>query len=39
MAIDYDGIARHDASAGNGKLQASPIPNGFEGSDDLPLPE
>ena len=33
------GHPRHARSAGNGKLQASPIPNGFEGSDGLPLPE
>ena len=38
MAIDYDG-AIEALVAGNGKKQASPIPNGFLGSADLPLPE
>ena len=38
MAIDYDG-AIDALVAGNGKKQASPIPNGFQGSADLPLPE
>ena len=38
MAIDYDGIL-DTTVGGNGKLQASPIPNGFEGSEGLPLPE
>jgi peptide/nickel transport system substrate-binding protein len=38
MAIDYDG-AIDALVAGNGKKQASPIPNGFLGSADLPLPE
>jgi peptide/nickel transport system substrate-binding protein len=37
-ALDYDGIL-DTTVGGNGKLQASPIPNGFEGSADLPLPE
>jgi len=37
-AIDYDG-AIEALVAGNGKKQASPIPNGFLGSADLPLPE
>ena len=37
-AIDYDG-AIDALVAGNGKKQASPIPNGFLGSADLPLPE
>lgn len=37
-ALDYEGIL--DVTVGgNGKLQASPIPNGFEGSEGLPLPE
>ncbi len=37
LAIDYQGVL--DATvAGKGKLQASPIPNGFEGSADLELP-
>lgn len=37
LAVDYQGVI--DATvAGKGKLQASPIPNGFEGSADLPLP-
>src|SRR5262249_4438150 len=36
-AIDYKGVL--DATvAGKGKLQASPIPNGFQGSAGLPLP-
>jgi peptide/nickel transport system substrate-binding protein len=38
MAIDYEG-AIDALVAGNGKQQASPIPNGFQGSADLPLPE
>ncbi len=38
MAIDYDG-AIEALVAGNGKKQASPIPNGFLGSADLTLPE
>jgi peptide/nickel transport system substrate-binding protein len=38
MAIDYDG-AIESLVAGKGKKQASPIPNGFLGSADLPLPE
>ncbi len=38
MAIDYEG-AIDALVAGNGKKQASPIPNGFQGSADLPLPE
>jgi peptide/nickel transport system substrate-binding protein len=37
-AIDYDG-AIDALVAGNGKTQASPIPNGFLGSADLALPE
>jgi peptide/nickel transport system substrate-binding protein len=37
-AIDYDG-AIDALVAGNGKKQASPIPNGFLGSADLALPE
>jgi peptide/nickel transport system substrate-binding protein len=37
-AIDYEGVL-DTTVGGNGKLQASPIPNGFEGSADLPLPE
>ena len=37
-AIDYEGML-DTLVGGNGKLQASPIPNGFEGSADLPLPE
>jgi len=37
-SIDYDGVI--DATLdGNGKKQASAIPNGFEGTADLPLPE
>jgi peptide/nickel transport system substrate-binding protein len=38
MAIDYEG-AIESLVAGKGKKQASPIPNGFLGSADLPLPE
>jgi peptide/nickel transport system substrate-binding protein len=38
QAIDYEG-AIDALVAGNGKPQASPIPNGFLGSADLPLPE
>lgn len=37
-AIDYEGVL-DTTVGGNGKLQASPIPNGFEGSAALPLPE
>jgi peptide/nickel transport system substrate-binding protein len=37
-ALDYEGIL-DTTVGGNGKLQASPIPNGFEGSADLPLAE
>lgn len=37
-ALDYEGILETTVG-GNGKLQASPIPNGFEGSEGLPLPE
>jgi len=37
-AIDYEGVI--DATLdGNGKKQAAGIPNGFEGTADLPLPE
>ena len=38
LALDYDGIL-DTTVGGNGKLQASPIPNGFEGSEGLPLPK
>ena len=38
MAIDYEG-AINALVAGKGKTQASPIPNGFIGSKDLPLPK
>ncbi len=38
MAIDYQG-AIDALVAGKGKPQASPIPNGFIGSKDLPLPK
>lgn len=37
LALDYEGIIETTVG-GNGKLQASPIPNGFEGSADLELP-
>ncbi|WP_340110521.1 ABC transporter substrate-binding protein [Pikeienuella sp. HZG-20] len=36
-ALDYEGILEY-AVGGDGDLQASPIPNGFPGSKDLPLP-
>lgn len=37
-AIDYDALI--DATlAGNGRVQATAIPNGFPGTEDLPLPE
>jgi peptide/nickel transport system substrate-binding protein len=38
MAIDYEGLL-DITLGGHGRLQASPIPNGFEGSEGLPLPE
>jgi len=38
LALDYDGIL-DTTVGGNGKLQASPIPNGYEGSEGLPLPK
>ena len=38
MAIDYDGLI-DTTVGGKGKLQASPIPNGFAGSEGLTLPE
>ncbi len=38
QAIDYNGLL-DTVVGGNGRLQASPIPNGFPGSDGLPLPE
>jgi peptide/nickel transport system substrate-binding protein len=38
LAIDYEGMI--DVTVGGrGKPQASPIPNGFSGTDGLPLPE
>lgn len=37
MALDYEGIL-DTTVGGNGRLQASPIPNGFAGSEELPLP-
>lgn len=38
LAIDYEGMI--DVTVGgNGKLQASPIPNGFSGTDGLTLPK
>jgi len=37
-AIDYAGVIDTTVS-GNGRLQASPIPNGFPGSEGLALPE
>jgi peptide/nickel transport system substrate-binding protein len=38
MALDYEGII-DTLVGGNGRRQASPIPNGFPGSEGLPLPE
>ena len=38
LAIDYDG-AITALVAGQGKKQASPIPNGFQGAKDLALPK
>ena len=37
MALDYEGVIETTVG-GAGNPQASPIPNGFEGSADLPLP-
>ena len=37
LALDYEGIIDLTV-AGQGNLQAAPIPNGFPGTDDLPLP-
>ncbi|MET3578178.1 peptide/nickel transport system substrate-binding protein [Mesorhizobium robiniae] len=37
-AIDYDGIIQFTVG-GEGKPQASPIPNGFPGTADLPMPK
>lgn len=37
-AIDYQGAIEFTVG-GEGALQASPIPNGFPGTDDLPMPE
>ncbi|RWZ68059.1 ABC transporter substrate-binding protein [Labedella populi] len=37
MAVDYDGLV-DTLVAGYGKLQGSPIPNGFEGSEEVALP-
>ena len=38
MGIDYDTVI--DATlAGNGERQSTGIPNGFEGSEDLPIPD
>jgi len=36
-AIDYDGVIQFTVG-GEGKPQASPIPNGFPGTEDLPMP-
>lgn len=38
LALDYDGII-HFTVGGRGKKLASPIPNGFPGSDGLPEPK
>lgn len=37
MAVDYDGLV-DTLVAGYGKLQGSPIPNSFEGSEEVALP-
>jgi peptide/nickel transport system substrate-binding protein len=37
LALDYDGIIEFTVG-GEGKPQASPIPNGFPGTADLPMP-
>lgn len=37
LAIDYEGLLETTV-AGHGRLQASPIPNGFAGSEGLALP-
>ncbi|MFJ9567551.1 ABC transporter substrate-binding protein [Streptomyces fuscichromogenes] len=37
MAIDYDSVINATVD-GKGKKQATGVPNGFEGSEDLPLP-
>src|SRR5690606_18121395 len=36
-ALDYEGLIEFTVGEGNGKPQASPIPNGFPGTADLPL--
>lgn len=38
LALDYDGIVELTVG-GEGKLQASPIPNGFPGTENLPVPK
>jgi peptide/nickel transport system substrate-binding protein len=38
LALDYEGIINLTVG-GEGKKQAAPIPNGFPGTEDLPLPE
>ncbi|TPN81169.1 ABC transporter substrate-binding protein [Mesorhizobium sp. CU2] len=38
LLVDYDGLVDF-AVAGAGRLQASPIPNGFPGTDGLPQPK
>jgi peptide/nickel transport system substrate-binding protein len=37
LALDYEGIIEFTV-AGEGRPQAAPIPNGFPGTQDLPLP-
>lgn len=37
-ALDYEGLIDFTVGEGNGKPQAAPIPNGFPGTADLPLP-
>lgn len=37
-ALDYEGIIEFTVG-GKGEMQASPIPNGFPGTHDLPMPE
>ena len=36
-ALDYNGVVEFTVG-GQGKLQAAPIPNGFPGTDGLPMP-
>ncbi len=38
LAVDYDGMIEFTLG-GAGRLQASPVPNGFPGTDGLPMPK